>query len=337
VQREPKERAKRRDARRDCPSQEAAPLPDGALAGYEADIWVDKALIGLRRPGSNVFSGNEAEETQMPTASRAMPKTPPGTDPHDEQALFRRWHEQADRDAREALVARFMPLARSLARRYDRSSEPFDDLLQVASLGLLKALDRFDPDLGHSFPSFAVPTILGEMRRYFRDSGWSVHVPRGAQERALKVRDAQERLANIKGRAPTVNQLAEYLEYDIEEVIDALQAIQAYEALSLDAPRPGADDDVVAYGDSMGREDERFELVELDATITAVLEHIPPRERLILRMRFVEDLTQTEIAARVGISQMQVSRLLRRSLDQLRALTQEGRGASQQQKGTFAD
>ena len=115
---------------------------------------------------------------------------------------------------------------------------------------------------------------------------------------------------------------------DIEEVIDALQAIQAYEALSLDAPRPGADDDVMAYGDAVGREDERFELVELDATISAVLEHVPPRERLILRMRFVEDLTQTEIAARIGISQMQVSRLLRRSLDQLRALTQ---GASKQQ------
>src|SRR5437660_409889 len=127
-------------------------------------------------------------------------------------------------------------------------------------------------------------------------------------------------------RAPTVNQLAEYLEYDIEDVIDALQAIQAYEALSLDAPRPGSDDDAMAYGDAMGCEDDRFELVELDATITAVLEHIPPRERLILRMRFVEDLTQTEIAARVGISQMQVSRLLRRSLDQLRALTQEANG-----------
>jgi RNA polymerase sigma-B factor len=226
-----------------------------------------------------------------------------------------------DGAAREALVRQYMPLARTLARRYDRSSEPFDDLLQVSLLGLLKAIERFDPDLGYPFTSFAVPTILGEMRRYFRDAGWSVHVPRGAQERALKVRDAQERLANERGRAPTVNQLAEYLEYDIEDVLDALQAIQAYEALSLDAPRPGGDDDVMAYGDSMGRDDERFELVELDATITAVLERIPPRERLILRMRFVDDLTQTEIAARVGISQMQVSRLLRRSLDQLRTLT----------------
>jgi RNA polymerase sigma-B factor len=234
-----------------------------------------------------------------------------------------RWHEQQDLLAREALARRFMPLARSLARRYDRSSEPFDDLLQVASLGLLKAIDRFDPELGHPFASFAVPTILGEMRRYFRDAGWSVHVPRGAQERALKVRDAQERLANRRGRAPTVNQLAEYLEVDTEEIIDALQAIQAYEALSLDSPRAGADDDVTPYSDAMGRDDERYELVELDATITAVLEHVPARDRVILRMRFVEDLTQTEIAARIGISQMQVSRLLRRSLDQLRTMTRD--------------
>jgi RNA polymerase sigma-B factor len=240
----------------------------------------------------------------------------------DPRELFLRWQRDRDAGARDLLVLRFMPLTRSLARRYGRSSEPFEDLLQVASLGLLKALDRYDADRGHSFASFAVPTILGEMRRYFRDSGWAVHVPRGAQERALKVRDAQERLANERGRTPTVNQLAEYLEFDTEDVVDALQALQSYETLSLDAPRPGADGDLISYGDAMGQDDERFELVELDATVTAVLRHIPARERLILQMRFVEDLTQTEIAERVGISQMQVSRLLRRSLEQLRMLTQ---------------
>ncbi|HEY4450739.1 MAG TPA: SigB/SigF/SigG family RNA polymerase sigma factor [Solirubrobacteraceae bacterium] len=254
------------------------------------------------------------------TATRTS-RTIPGV-AEDPRRLFVRWQQQGDESAREELVNRFMPLARSLARRYGRSSEPFEDLLQVASLGLLKAMDRYDVERGHPFQSFAVPTILGEMRRYFRDSGWAVHVPRGAQERALKVRDAQERIANERGHAPTANQLAEYLEFDTEEVIDALQAIQAYETVSLDAPRPGADDDAGAsYGDSIGGEDERYELVELDATVAAVLGHIPPRERTILKMRFVEDLTQTEIAERVGISQMQVSRLLRRSLEQLRALT----------------
>jgi RNA polymerase sigma-B factor len=241
----------------------------------------------------------------------------------DLRRLFERWQQDRDEGAREALVLRFMPLARNLARRYDRSSEPFEDLLQVASVGLLKALNRFDPERGCSFPSFAVPTILGEMRRYFRDCGWSVHMPRGEQERALKVREAQETLTAEHGRAPTVNQISVYLELGQEQVIDALQAGQAYDTLSLDAPRPGADDDAMSYGDSIGEEDERYELVELDATVVAALKHIPAREQAMLRMRFVEDLTQTEIAQRVGISQMQVSRLLRRSLGQLRALTRD--------------
>ncbi len=241
----------------------------------------------------------------------------------DPAQLFARWQQQGDTAAREALVRRFMPLARSLARRYDRSSEPFEDLLQVASVGLLKALDRFDPQRGFSFPSFAVPTILGEMRRYFRDCGWSVHVPRGDQERALKVREAQETLTNERGHAPTVNQLAVYLELDVEQVLDALQATHAYEALSLDAPRAGGEEDAATLGDAMGHDDERYELVELDATVVSALRHIPARERAMLHMRFIEDLTQTQIAARFGISQMQVSRLLRRSLDQLRALTRD--------------
>jgi len=244
--------------------------------------------------------------------------------PNDDPAeLFARWQRDGDSTAREALLQRFMPLARSLARRYDRSSEPYEDLLQVAALGLLKAMDRFDPSRGPSFASFAIPTILGEMRRYFRDSGWSLHVPRGDKERALKVRDAQEAFANEHGHAPTVNQLAQYLELESEQVIDALLAIQAYESLSLDAPRPGADEEAITYGDSVGREDERYELIELDATVVAVLDQIPARERQILRMRFVDGLTQTQIAGRVGVSQMQVSRLLRRSLDQLRELTQD--------------
>ncbi len=241
----------------------------------------------------------------------------------DTTELFARWQRDGDQAAREALVRRFMPLTRSLTRRYGRSSEPFEDLLQVASLGLLKAIDRYDAERGHAFQSFAVPTILGEMRRYFRDSGWAIHVPRGAQERALKVRNAQERIAGEQGHAPTVNQLAQFLEFDVEEVIDALQAIQAYETVSLDAPRPGGDEESPSYGETIGSDDERYELVELDATLASVLGHIPPRQRLILRMRFMEDLTQTEIAERVGISQMQVSRLLRRSLDQLRTLTRE--------------
>jgi RNA polymerase sigma-B factor len=260
----------------------------------------------------------------MPTTAITPAPSTLRTACDDVAQLFERWQRDGDAAAREALLERFMPLARSLAKRYRRSSEPMEDLFQIASLGLLKAIDRYDADRGHPFPAFAVPTVLGEMRRYFRDAGWAVHVPRGAQERALKVRDAQERIVNERGRAPTVGQLAEYLEVDTEEVLDALQTIQAYETVSLDAPRPGSDGDGsgIAYGDSIGSDDERFELIELDATISQALEHIPARERTILRMRFVEDLTQTEIAERVGISQMQVSRLLRRSLEQLRRIAQ---------------
>ncbi len=259
----------------------------------------------------------------MPAATstqRIGTRPPTPAEPSNEQ-LFERWQRRGDESAREELVRRFLPLARSLARRYGRSSEPFEDLLQVASLGLLKAIDRYDGERGHAFQSYAVPTILGEMRRYFRDSGWAIHVPRGAQERALRVRDAQERLSNESGRSPTVNQIAEYLEADVEDVIDALQAIRAYETVSLDAPRGSGDEDIVPYGETIGSEDERYELVELDATVASALSHLPARDRLVLQLRFIEDLTQTEIAERVGISQMQVSRLLRRSLEQLRALT----------------
>ncbi|MHB8531286.1 MAG: SigB/SigF/SigG family RNA polymerase sigma factor [Solirubrobacteraceae bacterium] len=264
----------------------------------------------------------------MPVAATMQPAgSQPRSSQEDSKILFARWQRKGDEVAREELIRRYMPLARSLARRYGRSSEPFEDLLQVASVGLLKALDRYDASRGHAFQSYAVPTILGEMRRYFRDSGWAIHVPRGAQERALKVRDAQERIANETGRAPTASKIAEYLEIDLEDVIDALQAIRAYETVSLDAPRNNGEDDVVAYGDSIGKEDERYELVELDVTVSAALGQLPARERAVLKLRFVDDLTQTEIAERVGISQMQVSRLLRRSIEQLRSLTDAPAGA----------
>src|SRR5258708_11230946 len=237
------------------------------------------------------------------------------------RTLFTSWQRDGDVAARDTLVERFMPLARSLARRYDRSSEPFDDLVQVACLGLVKAVDRFDVQRGHAFASFAVPTILGELKRYFRDSGWAVHVPRGPQERALKVEEAQQRLTLRSGRAPTVSEIAEYLEMSIEDVLGALQAAQAYDALSLDAPRPSRDGDSETYGDSLGEEDDRFALIDADVTVAEALRHLPERERRVLKLRFVDDLTQTAIAKRVGVSQMQVSRLLRRALEQLREIT----------------
>jgi RNA polymerase sigma-B factor len=250
----------------------------------------------------------------LTTAGRAHAAVP------DSAELFARWHRYGDRRARDELIERFLPLARKLARRYISSSEPYDDLVQVASLGLVKAVERFDPSKGFAFTSFAVPTIVGELKRYFRDSGWALHVDRGAQERARKITDAQQKISAVSGRAPTVSELAQYLELSEEQVLDGLQTAGAYDAISLDAPI-GDDDGAASRIDTIGDEDDRLDLVDDQATIFAAARHLPRRERQILFLRFGEDLTQTEIAERVGVSQMQVSRLLRRSLHQLRELT----------------
>jgi RNA polymerase sigma-B factor len=243
--------------------------------------------------------------------------------PAGSDELFARWQRRGDQAAREQLVERYLPLARRLARRYMGAREPFDDLMQVASLGLVKAIDRFDYSRGTAFSSFAVPTILGELKRYFRDSGWAVHVPRGAQERALKVEEAQRKLAARAGHSPTVSELAEYLELSIEDVVDSLEAAAAHHAVSLETPRDDADGESVTLGDTFGIEDERFETVDAGLTIAAAAEELSERERRVLALRFLEDRTQTEIAEIVGVSQMQVSRILRRTVARIKELVGE--------------
>jgi len=234
--------------------------------------------------------------------------------------LFERWRQSGDRGARDELIERFLPLARKLARRYVRSSEPSEDLVQVASLGLVKAVERFDPRRGFAFTSFAVPTIVGELKRYFRDTAWALHVDRAAQERARKIAEAQSEISARTGRPPRVDELAQYLELSDEEVLEGLQTAEVYGAISLDAPVVG-DQDASTRGEAIGAVDERLERIDARATIFAAARHLPAREREILYLRFGEDLTQSQIAERVGISQMQVSRLLRRSLQRLRELT----------------
>jgi RNA polymerase sigma-B factor len=240
----------------------------------------------------------------------------------ENRELFVRWQKHGEQRAREELVDRFLPLARNLARRYSGAREPFDDLLQVASLGLVKAIDRFDVDRGAAFSSFAVPTILGELKRYFRDLGWSVHVPRGAQEQALKVQEAQERLTTKTGRPPTVNDLAEYLEIPVEDVLDALETAAAHHSASLDAPREDGDDQSGTLVDVLGDDDRRYELIEETVTVSAAARQLSARERKVLALRFIHDMTQTQIAQEIGVSQMQVSRILRRALNHLRELTE---------------
>jgi RNA polymerase sigma-B factor len=239
------------------------------------------------------------------------------------ERLFERWQKHGDSLAREALVRRYMPLTRRLARRYLSGREPFEDLLQVASVGLLKAIDRFDTARGNRFAAFAVPTILGELRRHFRSVSWAVHVPRGAQERALEVEKASSALRAKSGRVPTVRQIGEYLELDEHDVLDALQTTQAQDALSLDAPFSGDEDQ---GGDprleSIGSLDEGYAFVEDSSAVEHALARLSPRERQIVELRFVAEMTQSEIADRVGLSQMQISRLLRRSLHEMRELAE---------------
>src|SRR5437763_7505687 len=193
--------------------------------------------------------------------------------------LFARWQKHGDQHAREELVERFLPLARKLARRYTGAREPFEDLFQVASLGLVKAIDRFDTSRGTAFSSFAVPTILGELKRYFRDCGWSVHVPRGAQEQALKVEEAQQTLPTKRGRPPTVPELAEYMELSAQDVLEALETAGAHHAASLDAPHADDDGGTGTLGSLFGAEDERYGLVEDGLTITAAARQLPLHER----------------------------------------------------------
>jgi RNA polymerase sigma-B factor len=253
-------------------------------------------------------------------ASATVPLSPRGLElgTARPEILFRRCRREGDSAAREALVLRFMPLARKLARRYAHTSVPYEDLVQVASLALVKAVDRFDPARGTAFRTFAIPTILGELKRYFRDSAWAVHVTRGAQERALEIEEANEELINRLGRSPTVQEIAGALELSQEEVLDGLRAAQAYTTMSLEAPPPSAEPgSEPSFESELGVDDERYELIEDEAVVADAMRELPESERRILRLRFIEDMTQNEIGARLGISQMQVSRVLRRVLARL--------------------
>lgn len=235
--------------------------------------------------------------------------------------LFARLREHGDLTARDVLATMFLPLAKRLAQRYVRSSEPREDLVQVASVGLLKAIDRFDPRRGNNFTSFAIPTVLGELRRYFRDATWAVHVPRSAQERAAAIDAAQEELRGERHTAPTVDEIAEYLQISAEDVLGGLLASRAYDADSLDAPAARGEDGEGRSGlEEIGADDESYELIEADASAVPAIRELSRGDRRVLHMRFVGEMSQSEIAARIGVSQMQVSRILSRSLAHLREL-----------------
>jgi RNA polymerase sigma-B factor len=235
----------------------------------------------------------------------------------EDRVLFARYHRTGDPRVRDELVERFMPLARKLARRYSRGSESLDDLTQVAAMGLIKAVDRYDPRRGFAFSSYAVPTITGELKRYFRDYCWAVRPPRDLQELTLRVDQIADELTRALDRSPTTAELSEAAGIGEEDLLEAMQARSARGAISLQAPT-GSDSDSSTLEDMIGHDDGGIASAEANAELDVLLTSLSPRERQILSMRFNDDMTQAEIGEVIGVSQMQISRLIRQALQRLR-------------------
>jgi RNA polymerase sigma-B factor len=264
----------------------------------------------------------------MTVSAPALPATredsrPNTTGGQRDVLLLRRYARTRDPQLREQLVHRYMPLARYAASQYRHGPEPFEDLVQVASLGLLKAIERYDPVRGAAFSSYALPTMSGELRRHFRDRSWAVRPPRDLQEAALAVERATEALGRELGHAPTIDDLAKRTGLDAEAVLEAREALSARLSTSLSAPVHGSEGDELDLGSRLGTDDDGFQTAEHRATIGALTKALTPREREIVRLRFEEDLTQSEIGQAVGLSQMHVSRVLRQAIDKLRAAARE--------------
>jgi len=237
---------------------------------------------------------------------------------------FDEYHRTQDPALRDQLVTAHLGLAEYLARRFANRGEPLDDLIQVASVGLLKAVDRFDPERGLEFSTYATPTIVGELKRHFRDKGWAVRVPRRVQELHLRLGKVVSGLSQDLGRSPTIGEIAERADASEEEVLEAMEAGRAYRFASLDAPGGGSgEDDTQSLASQLGEDDPLMTGIEHRVALSPLIAELPRREQVILHLRFFEGLTQSEIAGRLGISQMHVSRLLARSLAKLRGSAEE--------------
>jgi RNA polymerase sigma-B factor len=236
-----------------------------------------------------------------------------------DRELLRRYHELGDVEAREELIEQYLPLVRSLARRYANRGEQLEDLVQVGSIGLIKAIDRFDVGRGVELTTYATPNIIGEIKRHFRDKGWSIRVPRGLQELNVRLSQLLERLTVELERSPTIAELAKAADVTEEEVLEALESGQAYTTVSLSTPSGGGEEGELDPLESLGELEHEYEVSEDRAVLAPGLDVLDERERRILHLRFWEGLTQSQIAQQVGISQMHVSRLIRRSLEKVRA------------------
>ncbi|MFF5702048.1 RNA polymerase sigma factor SigF [Streptomyces sp. NPDC012794] len=296
----------------DSAERRAGPMSENQ---HEQPLPQEAAALEARTPDA------QAPEARAPEAPTAPPAVPDPRDRSGARALFfelRQLPEGSPERAelRNRLVRMHLPLVEHLARRFRNRGEPLDDLTQVATIGLIKSVDRFDPDRGVEFSTYATPTVVGEIKRHFRDKGWAVRVPRRLQELRLSLTTATAELSQQHGRSPTVHELAERLGISEEEVLEGLESANAYSTLSLDVP--DTDDESPAVADTLGSEDEALEGVEYRESLKPLLEGLPPREKRILLLRFFGNMTQSQIAQEVGISQMHVSRLLARTLAQLR-------------------
>jgi RNA polymerase sigma-B factor len=236
----------------------------------------------------------------------------------DDRILLRRYHEDGDLQARERLIEQYMSLVRSLARRYSYRGEQLEDLVQIGAIGLIKAIDRFDLERGVELTTYATPNIIGEIKRHFRDKGWSVRVPRGLQELNVQLSRLVEQLTVQLGRSPTIPELAKAAGVEEESVLEALESGRAYTSLSLSVGGGGGDDDDLDPLESLGTDEHQYEVSEDRAVLAPGFKALDERERRILQLRFFEGLTQSQIAQQIGISQMHVSRLIRRSLEKIR-------------------
>ncbi|MET8165623.1 RNA polymerase sigma factor SigF [Streptomyces sp. NPDC005329] len=316
----------------DSVSAQAGP-PDGAVQGSPRERRIGgsppgraEARARQRATGGTMSEHQRDGEQSVPGTQHEPPATPvPGPpapgDRSGARAMFVELRKLESSSAeyaemRNQLVRMHLPLVEHLARRFRNRGEPLDDLTQVATIGLIKSVDRFDPERGVEFSTYATPTVVGEIKRHFRDKGWAVRVPRRLQELRLALTTATAELSQQHGRSPTVHELAEKLAISEEEVLEGLESANAYSTLSLDVP--DTDDESPAVADTLGAEDEALEGVEYRESLKPLLEDLPPREKRILLLRFFGNMTQSQIAQEVGISQMHVSRLLARTLAQLR-------------------
>ncbi|MFC9651324.1 MULTISPECIES: RNA polymerase sigma factor SigF [unclassified Streptomyces] len=316
----------------DGPVRDEGRIPREPREGHEAPSEPAPAPAGIpeqqARPHPEDGLDGQRAAAEQAQAERAATMSEQHNDkhhdPHDRsgaRVMFIELRKLPDgspekADLRNQLVRMHLPLVEHLARRFRNRGEPLDDLTQVATIGLIKSVDRFDPERGVEFSTYATPTVVGEIKRHFRDKGWAVRVPRRLQELRLALTTATAELSQQHGRSPTVHELAERLGISEEEVLEGLESANAYSTLSLDVP--DTDDESPAVADTLGAEDEALEGVEYRESLKPLLEDLPPREKRILLLRFFGNMTQSQIAQEVGISQMHVSRLLARTLAQLR-------------------